>query len=211
MNQQSLRIFSCLSSEVKSAPVGKTPKTNMGWSIQQRLNASCQALRDNNAVFWGLDVNLGHSILSSLPSPSMDFFFYFVPPSRQEVADMLAGVSHASDVWVERKVRRTEQEQLSDPPKNLITLSPPTFYCHECLPCEYWYTAPVWKCTLIKRNFCQTLITAYTKHGIWWIFCSSLRSCRRSTSPASTWMMSWILGAKLNAFVCCDKNYTLQL
>lgn len=94
------------------------------------------------------------------------FFFYFVPPSRQEVADMLAGVSHASDVWVERKVRRTEQEQLSDPPKNLITLSPPTFYCHECLPCEYWYTAPVWKCTLIKRIFCQTLITAYTKRSI---------------------------------------------
>lgn len=56
------------------SPRGETPKTNMGWSIQRRLNASCQALRDNNAMFWGLDVNLGHSILSSLPSPSMDFF-----------------------------------------------------------------------------------------------------------------------------------------
>lgn len=187
MNQQSLRIFSCLSSEVKSAPVGKTPKTNMGWSIQRRLNASCQALRDNNAVFWGLDVNLGHSILSSLLSPSMDFFLFCSP--------LKTGSSwHAC--WSEPRLRCLSWEKGEEdgartavrPPKESDYTFSTYFLLSWVLTLWILIYSSSLKMYFDKEDFLPN--TAYTKH-------TSLRSCRRSTSPASTWMMSWILGAKL--------------
>lgn len=41
-----------------SRPHGEAPKINNKLSIHQLLNAAWQALNTNNAVFWGLDVNL---------------------------------------------------------------------------------------------------------------------------------------------------------